>query len=266
MNLIKACRMMPAAFLSVTVLSACSQGGGSARPVYEDMQEAFERSGLLSANIGIMTKTTDGDSVTYGECGSGVIIEKDGGTYYALTCAHVVSRENAEFLVFTVNNEMKSETVPGMDMVILDEEAYEAMYSAEVVYTAARDDAAVIRFETDEDLASVTLADSDPAKGDRILCVGNPQNDWFAESYGEVTSGIERFGEAQGFPSNVMKHSAWIHEGSSGGAAYNEKMQLAGTVPGGSFSLDGKDFRFGVLIPVSELKLCIEEWKAQGNS
>ena len=263
MNRKYTCAKTAALLLSAAVLTACSQGADSTRTVYEDMETDFEQSGLLSANIGIMTKTTDGDSVTYGSCGSGVIIEKEDGIYYALTCAHVVSTENAEFLVFTVNNEMKSEEVPGMDIVILDEEAYEAMYTAEVVYVSTRNDAAIIRFETDEDLAAATLAGSDPVKGDRILCVGNPQNDWFARSYGVVTSGIERFGEAQGFPSNAMKHSAYIHEGSSGGAAFNEKMKLAGTVPGGSFSPDGKDFKYGVLIPASELKICIEEWKAQ---
>ena len=43
-------------------------------------------------------------------------------------------------------------------------------------------------------------------------------------------------------------------------AAFNEKMQLAGTVPGGSFSLDGKTFNYGVLIPPSEINICLEEW------
>ena len=82
-------------------------------------------------------------------------------------------------------------------------------------------------------------------------------------TWGKVTSGMERFGEAQGFPSNVMKHSAWIQVGSSGGAVLNEQMQLIGTVPGGSFSLDGKTFRFGVLIPAGEIKICLDVWKQQ---
>jgi S1-C subfamily serine protease len=87
-----------------------------------------------------------------------------------------------------------------------------------------------------------------------------PQNEWFAVSYGKVTSGIEKFGELQGYPSNAMKHTAYIHSGSSGGAALNEQMQLCGITPGGSYSPDGKDFRYGVLIPVSEIRLCLEDW------
>ena len=103
------------------------------------------------------------------------------------------------------------------------------------------------------------IAASDPRIGDRILCVGNPQNEWFAQSYGKVISGLEKFGEAQGFPSNAMRHTARIQVGSSGGAAFNEQMQLAGTVPGGSFSPDGQSFRYGVLIPASEIRRFLEE-------
>lgn len=244
-----------------SALFGCSGKNEDGRSiVYEDMKAAFEQSGLLSSNIGIFSKTEKDGDVIYGECGSGVIIKKDGVSYYALTAAHVVSTENAKLLVFTTNTEMRSENIPGVDMNVLATDVYDAMYEAKIEYVSKRNDLAVISFQTDEDLAVVTLAEEDPRKDDRIMCVGNPQNEWFAVSYGKVTSGIETFGESQGFPSNAMKHSAYIQVGSSGGAAFNEKMQLVGTTPGGSFSLDGKDFRFGVLIPPSEIKICLEEW------
>ena len=116
-------------------------------------------------------------------------------------------------------------------------------------YVSSRDDLAVISFTSEEDLSAVTIADEDPGKDDRIMCIGNP-----------VTSGIEKFGEAQGFPSNAMKHTAYMHVGSSGGAAINERMQLAGITPGGYYSADGKIFKCGTLIPVSEIKTCLAEW------
>ena len=47
---------------------------------------------------------------------------------------------------------------------------------------------------------------------------------------------------------------------SSGGAAVNEQMKLAGITPGASLTPDGKTFRYGVLIPASEIRLCLEEW------
>ena len=135
--------------------------------------------------------------------------------------------------------------------------------TADIEYISKRDDLAVIKFTADEELAVIPLADHDPQKEDRIMCVGNPQNEWFVTSFGKITSGIEKFGELQGHPSNAMKHSAYIQVGSSGGAAFNEDMKLAGTIPGGSFSLDGKDFNYGVMILVSEIKICLDECEKQ---
>ena len=99
------------------------------------------------------------------------------------------------------------------------------------------------------------------AVGDRIMCVGNPQNTWFALSYGKVTSGTEKFGDLTSHPSNAMKHTAYIQVGSSGGAAINEQMKLVGITPGASLSLDGKSFNYGVLIPVSEINACLNDWR-----
>lgn len=245
------------------VLSGCAGNNDDRNVVYDDMKAAFERANLLSANIGIFTKVESDGSVSYGECGSGVIFEKKDGVFYALTAAHVVSVENAQLLVFTVNTEMKTDSIPGIDYNVLSQDTYESMYIAETVYVSKRDDLAVIRFSADEELSVVEIADADSAKGDRIMCVGNPENEWFAVSYGKVTSGIEKFGEAQGFPSNAMRHNAYIHVGSSGGTAINEQMKLVGITPGASLSLDGKTFKYGVLIPVSEIKICLNDWDRQ---
>ena len=267
MNIINRKKRAVLSFL-VLIMSVVSLFSGCAKKdsrvvVYEDMEEAFDQSGMLSANIGLFSRTEEDGSITYGEGGSGVIFKKDGDTYYALTAAHVVSVENAELLVYTVNTEMKTEEIPDVTFNVLSPETYVAMYTAEIEYVSTRDDLAIIRFSTDEELATVTLAEADPNKGDRILCVGNPQNEWFARSYGKVTSGIQPCGEAQGFPSQAMKHSAYIQVGSSGGAAFNEQMQLIGTVPGGAFSLSGEKFKYGVLIPASEIRICLEEWGGQ---
>ena len=224
----------------VILFVGCSVGSDDDQEVaykeYEDMEAAFEESDLMSANIGIFSRTEEDGSVTYGEGGSGVIVEKKDGTYYALTCAHVVSAENTQLLVFTIHTEMKMDHIPGVDPKIPSLETYESM---------------------------IELAESDPEINDRIMCVGNPQNEWFAVSYGKVTSGIEKFGEAHGFPSNAMRHSAYINVGSSGGAAFNEQMQLVGITPGISSSIDRKEFKYGVLIPASEIRICMDEWTKQ---
>lgn len=247
-------------------LSGCSgRSEDDPKTVHEDMKEAFEKTDLISANIGIFSKIETDDSVSYGECGSGVIIDRDENDYYVLTAAHVVSVENAKLLVFTANTEMKSETVPGTDITILNDEVYESMYPAEVLYVSERDDLAVIRFHTDEDLSVIGIADSDPGIGDRIMCVGHPQQDWFTLSFGKITSGIEKFGETQGFPSNIMKHNAYIQVGSSGGAVIDEQMKLIGITTGASLSPDGKKFYFGAMIPVSEIEIALQEWGGRSS-
>ena len=78
------------------LLTACADHSDNQNVVFEDMEAAFEQADLLSSNIGLFSKTVSGDSISYGECGSGVIFDRQGDVYYALTAAHVVSGENAQ--------------------------------------------------------------------------------------------------------------------------------------------------------------------------
>ncbi len=230
--------------------------------IYDDMEKSFETSGLLSTNIGIFTKTVTEDSLSYGECGSGVIFKKEGNTYYALTAKHVVSHTDSEIIIFTINTELKTETIPGVeDFTILTEDSYAAMLPAKVEYTADADDLAVISFTSEEDLNVAELSQTEPKVKDRILCVGHPEMNWFARSYGEVTSGIQRFGESTGFASNAMEHSAYIQVGSSGGGVFNEEMKIAGIITGAMLTPDGSKFISGYMIPASEINACLEKWK-----
>lgn len=63
--------------------AGCSKKEDSRSIVYEDMKTSFEQSGLLSANIGIFSRTERDGNVSYGEGGSGVIIQREGNTYHA---------------------------------------------------------------------------------------------------------------------------------------------------------------------------------------
>ena len=105
------------------------------------------------------------------------------------------------------------------------------------------------------------LTETEPKVGDRILCVGHPEMNWYARSYGEVTSGISRFGESTGYPSNAMQHSAYIQVGSSGGGVFNEDMKLTGTITGAMISPDGSKFISGYMIPTSEINVFLKDWK-----
>lgn len=255
-------RMILAALMILTILYGCASKGGDRDLVYDDMKADFEKTDLLSSNIGIVSRTANGCNLRYGEFGSGVVFERQESTCYALTAAHVVSDEDAQPLVFTTGMDLKTESIPGMeDLDLLSTEVYDSMIPARILYVSQKNDLAVISFETEEDLSVIEIADEDPKKGDRIMCVGNPENEWFAVSYGEILSGIESFGESTDHPSRAMKHSAYAQVGSSGGAAIGEDMKLIGITPGASLSMDGKSFRYGVMIPVSEILPALEEWR-----
>lgn len=80
---------------------------------------------------------------------------------------------------------------------------------------------------------------------------------------GCVTSGIKTFGASTGYPSNAMEHNAYMDAGSSGGAAIDEDMKLVGITPGVVTSFDRNSVDRGVLIPASEIRLCLDEWKEE---
>ena len=67
-----------------------------------------------------------------------MIFERDDSTYYALTAARVVSTEDAQLLVFTVNTEMKTDDIPGIDYAVLSQDTYDSMHTAEVMYISTR--------------------------------------------------------------------------------------------------------------------------------
>ena len=60
------------------VLSGCAGNNDSRNVIYEDMQAAFQKANLLSANIGIFSKTEKDGAVSYGECGTGSKKRKTG--------------------------------------------------------------------------------------------------------------------------------------------------------------------------------------------
>jgi len=168
-----------------SVLTACTDRSGDQNTVFEDMEAAFQRSNLQSSNIGLFSKTATGDSISYGECGSGVIIEKRGEVYYALTAAHVVSAKNAQVLVFTVNTEMKTDQIPGIQYNVLSREVYESMYTANVEYVSSRDDLAVIReiaqkrnFRLDKVMGASMKIKSQPNVGTTVTIMVPKNKEW----------------------------------------------------------------------------------------
>lgn len=174
--------------------------------------------------------------------GSGIIVRRDGDTYYVLTNNHVAG--NADEITIK----------------LFDERDYEAV----VVGTDERKDLALLSFESTEDLEIGVLGDSDDLYvGDFVLAVGNPFG--FKST---VTSGIiSALGRQQGPNDNIsdfIQTDASINQGNSGGALVNLKGEIIGvntwitTPTGGSIGL-------GFSIPINNAKKAISDIIDKGS-
>jgi serine protease Do len=162
--------------------------------------------------------------------GSGVIVERNGDTYYVVTNNHVVGEATE------------------VSITLHDGKTY----PAECIGKDPRRDLAVVSFSAPAlELAIVRLGDSDALRiGDLVVAVGNP----FGYS-GTVTSGLvsglHRSGPTD--LSDFIQTDAAINQGNSGGALVDLKGRLVGinswitTPTGGSIGL-------GFAIPVNSVK------------
>jgi len=168
--------------------------------------------------------------------GSGIIVRRDGDTYYVLTNNHVAG--NADEITIK----------------LFDERVYEGV----IVGSDERKDLALLSFQTEEELAVAVLGDSDDLYvGDFVLAVGNPFG--FQST---VTSGIiSALGRKQGPEENIsdfIQTDASINQGNSGGALVNLRGEVIGvntwitTPTGGSIGL-------GFSIPINNARKAIDD-------
>lgn len=247
--------------------------------VYDDLHAASTQ--IMDANVNIINITTEdavdesGDVtvanadegvtvaavVSYGWGASGAIIARDGDTYYALTAYHVVSETQN-----TVYRVMTPETLPS-DGVLnsMGSAYYDTLPEARTVYAKEDSDLAIVKFQSDVELAVADVAAEDPQKGDRVMAIGNPVDGGrFVPSYGKVLSSqLEMTDYDDGQPDcAILRHSAYEAPGSSGSGVYDESMELVGINVGGATDGFGR-FRYGMMVPASQLRECIAGWEEQ---
>jgi serine protease Do len=195
----------------------------------------------LPSCVGITVSTTTvnffGQTSTSAASGSGFVLTTDG---YIVTNYHVA-------------NEMCT----SITVILYDGSRYEAQY----IYGDELSDLAVIKIEkTDCDYA--VFGDSDHMTyGDLVLAIGNPKGLGLS-----VTDGIiSRPGESVTFDDATMtllRTSAAINNGNSGGGLFNLKGELIGIVNAklASSSIDN----IGYAIPSITVVKCINDLKEHG--
>lgn len=143
--------------------------------------------------------------------GSGVIISSDG---YIVTNHHVVTSR-------------RGEPVDEIRVRLSDDREY----VAELIGSDAKTDVAVLRINTEEELAAVTIANSDLLKvGDIVFAIGNPLEIGLTATQGIVSAtgrnSLNILG--RGGYENFIQTDASINLGNSGGALIDAWGRLVG--------------------------------------
>ena len=174
--------------------------------------------------------------------GSGVIVERNGDTYYVITNAHVVG--NAQEINI---------------LLVSDEE-----YEGEIVGSDPRKDLALVSFRSRQDIPVAPLGNSDTLYvGDWVLAIGSPFNFQSTVTAG-IVSALGRRGGPQGNINDFIQTDAAINQGNSGGALINIDGEVIGINTWIS-SRTGTNIGLGFAIPINNVKKPIRDFIAQGS-
>jgi Do/DeqQ family serine protease len=175
--------------------------------------------------------------------GSGVIVRKNGKSYYVLTNNHVVG------------------TAEEINVQLHDRREFKA----KLVGKDERKDLALLSFDGgNEEIPLAELGDSNSLHvGDWVLAVGNPFGLESTVTAG-IVSALGRRGGPEGNISDFIQTDASINQGNSGGALVN----LAGEVVGINTwitSPTGGSIGLGFAIPINNVKKAVEDLISSGS-
>jgi Do/DeqQ family serine protease len=175
--------------------------------------------------------------------GSGIIVRRNGDTYYVLTNHHVVG-DGGEISV--VVNDGKE-------------------YTAELVGQDERKDLAMVSFKSGETYPLAVLGDSDAIKvGDWAMAVGSPMGLMSTVTMG-VVSALGRTGGPAGNINDFIQTDASINSGNSGGALVNIRGEVIGINTWIASNNSGASIGLGFAIPINNTKRSIDEFISSGK-
>ena len=173
--------------------------------------------------------------------GSGVIVRRDGSTYYVLTNNHVIGDADR------------------ISVRLYDKKEVEAS----VVGIDERKDLALISFNSERELDTAVLGDSDELYvGDWVLAVGSPLGYESTVTAG-IVSAIGRNGPEQNI-SDFIQTDASINQGNSGGALVNLDGEVVG-INTWIATTTGVSIGLGFSIPVNNVKKAIDDFIENGS-
>ena len=180
------------------------------------------RSSVVRVHAGLPTGVSASSDVDYGTFskfkskGSGVIFQdnKDAGVCYIVTCYHVIRGYDSQIYIILNDsfNPLKVELV-----------SFSSVY-----------DIAVIKLDNDlyseSSAGPADVADSAfVLEGDKCVAYGNPQGSGFSATSGDISKTVDLV-TVGGVVNRVMRTSAAINGGNSGGGLFDASGKLIGIV------------------------------------
>ncbi|MCH2218065.1 MAG: Do family serine endopeptidase [Flavobacteriales bacterium] len=171
--------------------------------------------------------------------GSGVIISSDG---YIVTNNHVI--KDATNIEITLNDRKK--------------------YEAELIGTDTKNDIALLKVDTDEELPFIPFSNSDNLKiGEWVLAVGNPYNLTSTVTAG-IVSAKGRDLQGNTATDSFIQTDAAVNPGNSGGALVNSKGELVG-INTAIASRTGSYAGYSFAVPVNIMKKVTKDLMEYGT-
>ena len=231
-------------FIILFALSACGEKDTAI------LSQKIDDSGIIECNVCLIKKIVKGNSSSYSQGASGVLYYRDDTTYYLMTAFHVVKDLDKDDSLYILLSDEKGYTGGGLSLY------YDTLPIGTVEYTDEKYDLAIVSFTSDRQLKTITLSSSTPKFKDRIISIGNPADRGRNYvSFGNITSKAPvPFGdEMDKIQFNVITHSAYVSEGSSGSMLLNKDLELIGINLGGAVNGLGK-FVEGKAMPIERIK------------
>ncbi len=224
----------------------------------------------LSANIKIVQQqyvnegNVSSSSVSAGA--SGVIIRRENNKYYVLTAEHVIRElediDKTRIVVIGYDQLDFNDYLSKGGKYQGIEDYYRQFPEAVVEYENEKYDLAIISFISNEDYTVLLISEEIPQHGDVVASMSNPYVERNMVTVGKVSSRKPvPFGDKAGnmqYP--IIKHTATISEGSSGGALLNENLEIVGINLGGAENIFRK-FISGMAMPNDRIYTFLEEWE-----
>ncbi len=234
---------------------------------YKDFERQLPT--VQDAVFRIAAETENGSVHGYTAGASGAVFERHGDCYYALTALHVVDRADALHYYAVPADAPVYEKPEDMSFSAYDAQYYGALPVLRVEFADPQTDLAIVSFRYAGDLPAAGIKRDDVLNSTAIAVVGC---DGTPHTPPAVTCGTvngKRYWEFHVDDGRqdvrVFSHSAYVTYGSSGAAAFDSEMQLAGINIGGVTGLFGT-FRSGVIVPAWSLRDIVRDWKNAGGA